>query len=96
MNQTILNVPFAHLIEPISLEYLRDEVDPAVWDRMHEVFEALAVVPYKGDSRIGSFYIVFHAPFDRANFELMHADQLYARYDTKFYNEEIHLITPKQ
>lgn len=94
MTQTQLSVPFAHVIEPISIDYLRDEVAPEVWDEMHEVFEFLATKPHPAGGG-ASFYVVFHAPFKRSYIQLIHADQLYARYETKFYNEEIHLITPK-
>lgn len=92
-----INVPFAHTIDPTSLELgiLRDEIDPEVWDAMYEVFEALAHIQHPAGGG-ASFYVVFDAPFDRSRIRLMHADQLYARYETKFYNEEIHLITPKQ
>ena len=95
MNLTPLSVPFAHAIEPNSISYLRDEVDPEVWDRMHEVIEFLATKPHPHGGG-GSFYVVFPEPFNRANIQLIHADQLYAYYNAKFYNEEIHLITPKK
>lgn len=92
--QTTLHVPFAHTIAPDNLGYLMDEVAPEVWDDMRDVFEFLATKPHQHGGG-ASFYAVFLAPYDRSNVRLMHADQLYARYVTEYYNEDIHLIYPK-
>lgn len=92
---TPLTVPFAHIIEPVSLDYLKDEVSSEVWDDTHKVFEILAPMPHPLGGG-ASFYVVFFSPFDRSHIRIMHADTLYARYETKFYNEEIHLITAKK
>lgn len=92
MSKTPLSHPFAYLLDPDTIWYVSAELDPAVWDRTHEVFKALANIPYKGKLGIGGFYIVFMDPDRRDEYELMYADQLYERYITKYYNEEILLI----
>ena len=96
MNITPMSESFAFLLAPFNIELVQDEIYPDVWSRSREVFEALAAIPFKGRADVGSFYIVFADPTDRGSIKLMHADQLYARYNTKFYNEEILLIAPKQ
>lgn len=92
---THLTTPFAHVIEPVSFYYLQDEMTSEVWEETHKVLEILAPLPHPHGGG-ASFYVVFFAPFDRSHIRIMHADALYARYETEFYNEEIHLITAKK
>lgn len=92
---TNLDVPFAHTIEPSCLDILMDEVGYEEWDKKDNLMHVLARYPHK-DGGGASFYVLFLDPAHKTLDYIIGADALYALYDTEFYNEEIHLITPKQ
>lgn len=92
---TNLNVPFAHTIEPESLGFLMGEVGFEEWNKRSHQMHALANYPHELGGG-ASYYVLFLDPSHKTLDYIIGADALYALYDTKFYNEEIHLITPKQ
>lgn len=94
MDQTALNVPFAHVIEPNSIELLIDEVGPVEWEKKRLQLTTLAMFkhPLGGGA---SYYVVFLDPSNKTLDYIINAELLYQLFDTKFYNEEVHLITKK-
>lgn len=90
----IPSVPFAHTIEPTSVEFIEDLVSPEEWEQSKEILRHLATIQHPAGGG-AMYYVVFLDPSNLTIKNIMPADQLYAWYETKFHNEEIHLITPK-
>lgn len=93
---TDLNVPFAYALEPNSVEFLDEEVSPEEWSKSKDEMYKLANTPHPtyGEG-IAYYYVLFLDPSNRTLQQVTDSDTLYLKYDTKFYNEEILLITPK-
>lgn len=93
---TDLKVPFAYALEPLSVEFLDDEVSPEEWAKSKDEMYKLAHTPWRGNEGIANYYVLFLDPANRTLRHVTDADTLYAKYDTTFYNEQILLITPKK
>jgi len=94
MTDPNLTVSFAHTIEPDSLEYLAELVSSVEWEKSKNLIYTLSKIkhPLGGGA---TYYVLFLDPSKKDLQHVIHADLLYLIYDTKYYNEEILLITPK-
>lgn len=88
--------PFAYALDPVSIDGLHEEVSPEEWDKSKDEMFKLANTPWRGNEGIANYYVLFLDPNNRTLSQVTDADTLYLKYDTKFYNEEILLITPKK
>ena len=93
---TDLTVPFAYALEPISVQFLDEEVSPEEWEKSKDEMIRLANIAHRNGPGIANYYVLFLDPTNRTLSEVIDADTLYLKYDATFYNEEIHLITPKK
>ena len=94
---TDLQFPFAHTIAPDSYEFLADEVSPEEWEKKWDDMYRLSQVRWHNDPYAGAnYYVLFLDPSNKTLDNIIDADSLYELYYTKFYNEEIHLISPKK
>lgn len=91
----IPDVPFAHTIEPTSVDFLADLVSPEEWEKSKDEMYRLAQFRHPAGGG-ATYYVLFLDPTNRTLGHVTDADTLYHKYETKFYNEEIHLITPKK
>lgn len=93
---TDIQVPFAFALEPVSVQFLDEEVSPEEWAKSKDEMVRLANIPWKGNAGVANYYVLFLDPTNRTLRHVTDADTLYLKYDTEYYNEEILLITPKK
>jgi len=91
----IPNVPFAHTIEPISVDLIEEFVSADEWRNKRFELRTLARFPHPLGGGT-SYYVVFLDPSNRTLDFIINANLLYKLFNHEFWNEEIHLITPKK